>query len=913
MSTSVFFVRREHQLNFTFWHFACGVPFRHPVPFTDAMEIRRAWSLLLVVGASLFLVFQGPPAVPAAQLAIPWLSGSSPPCGDDVTCNETNSKSWHATSEARSKLMATHLVHQISLVFGNKDYMKKTLSILDYGCSTGFTTFSIQKVFPNSSLTGFDVDAESIRTARQRAQERSTLVHFVTSLPLDLMADGLTCLNVFTAGGSVQDLAQKIQGLLLHVKDGGFLWIVFKTSSDDKILRDFSAKLPRVDVNFLGLDSVKQALDQQNLDAEPAANKKTPRPVAPKHYFLLRNSQAARIAVQRLSTSSALDLRSGSSMATSAHQGALSLASVVGHAHHKKFPTLSAKEEKAFHARLDPKWSYVMELPICKRAAQVCTSRNILRLKFALLAEAKMYKNMLGIGGYNLACYTVLCFVLGVVAQLGLLCCTRREDWETHHGKNGKDEVGNEVTTTLAKLRHRLSGFFRPLEYLHTIWRPLDYCLSWWWVPPEFTQPMVSMKLFVAMLLVVELSVWMSPEQCVLATPELIDLAKTYPWKIKWEEDHNLVPPMAFWLMPGLNGATADYWVSCLKRLRLHLLLSWGGFMLLPSKLTSFKVAGRPGLRFLLPLGNGLLYGYGAFIYAYFGTIGLMYNLAHSVQGGMLFVLAAAFAVPFLDSNPRANAWLRKFLIINVLVPVYLFAGLCKLRYMGIATNMSGGWLVSVLQDKHRAIFPALNEWATRAPAILGFTKPWPCMLMSWGNLLVEFILPLLCMMTTNQGIMSSFIRLLFFFSAISFHLGVFLTMGPNFMRQVVLIILACNPLYIFRCESGTSSERFVTLPTYGDRLRGALGFAILVAWYATQMWSDLDHLAGRLPLAQHHNPYFPLPELSMFADHRLANDAVVKSSNYKMSCLSLIIMFLALIGKMWRDVQLHSRHSKAV
>ena len=870
------------------------------------MEIRRALPLLLVVGASLFLVFQAPPAVP---VAMPSLSGSRPRCGDNVTCDESSSKSWHAMSEARSKLMVTHLVSQISVVFrDDKDYMKKNLSILDYGCSTGFTTFSIQKVFPNSLLTGFDVDAESIRTARQKAQERSTLVHFVTSLPLDLMADGLTCLtclNVFTAGGSVQDLAQKVQGLLLHVKDGGFLWIVFKASSDDKILRDFSLELPHVDVNFLGLYSVRQALGQQNLDAEPAAKKKTRRPVAPKHYFLLRNSQAARIAVQRLSTSSALDLRSGSSTSTSAHQDALSLASVVGHAHHK-FPTLSAKEEKAFHARLDPKWSYVMELPICKRAAQVCTTRNLLRLKFALLAEASMYKNMLGIGGYKLACYTVLCFVLGVVAQVGLLCCTRREDWETHHGKNGKDEVGNEVTTTLAKLQHRLSSFFRPLEYLHTIWRPMDYCLSWWWVPPEFTHPMVSMKLFVAMLLVIELSVWMSPEQCVLATPELIDLAKTYPWKTRQEEDHNLVPPMAFWLMPGLNEATADYWVSCLERLRLHLLLSWGGFMLLPSKLTSFKVAGRPGLRFLLPLGNGLLYGYGALIYAYFGTIGLMYNLAHSVQGGVLFVLAAAFAVPFLDSNPRANAWLRKFLIINVLIPVYLFAGLCKLRYMGIATNMSGGWLDIVLRDKHRAIFPALNEWATSAPGILGFTKPWPCMLMSWGNLVVEFVLPLLCMMTTNQGIMSSFIRLLFFFSAISFHLGVFLTMGPNFMRQVVLILLACNPLYIFRCESGASSERFVTLPTYGDHLRGALGFAILVAWYATQMWSDLDHLAGRLPWAQHHNPYFPLPELSMFANGS-------KNSNYKMSCLSLIIMFLALIGKMWRDVQLHSRHSKAV
>ena len=47
----------------------------------------------------------------------------------------------------------------------------------------------------------------------------------------------------------------------------------------------------------------------------------------------------------------------------------------------------------------------------------------------------------------------------------------------------------------------------------------------------------------------------------------------------------------------------------------------------------------------------------------------------------MIFVLGASLAMPSLASSPRSSAWLRQFLIMGVLVPIYLFSGISKLRY----------------------------------------------------------------------------------------------------------------------------------------------------------------------------------------------------------------------------------------
>ena len=87
-------------------------------------------------------------------------------------------------------------------------------------------------------------------------------------------------------------MANKILGLLTHVKDAGFLWVVFKTSSDDTVLQQFLRKLPATDVNSVILNSALQAADQMKLDAK--WKKRERPPVAPRHYFLLRNSPDAR-------------------------------------------------------------------------------------------------------------------------------------------------------------------------------------------------------------------------------------------------------------------------------------------------------------------------------------------------------------------------------------------------------------------------------------------------------------------------------------------------------------------------------------------------------------------------------------------------------------------------------------------
>lgn len=99
------------------------------------------------------------------------------------------------------------------------------------------------------------------------------------------------------------------------------------------------------------------------------------------------------------------------------------------------------------------------------------------------------------------------------------------------------------------------------------------------------------------------------------------------------QEDHNLVPPMAFWLMPGLNEATADSWVSYLQALRARMILSWCAFLMFPNRLARTRCGSGssalvgyfgPHADVISQVGNGVLYGYGALVYAYLGTIGLM-------------------------------------------------------------------------------------------------------------------------------------------------------------------------------------------------------------------------------------------------------------------------------------------------
>eukprot|EP00913_Durusdinium_trenchii_P021079 g19808.t1 len=236
------------------------------------------------------------------------------------------------------------------------------------------------------------------------------------------------------------------------------------------------------------------------------------------------------------------------------------------------------------------------------------------------------------------------------------------------------------------------------------------------------------------------------------------------------------------------------------------------------------------------------------------------------------------FVVPFLETNPMAGNWLRKFLLLNVVIPSYWFAGLSKIRYAGLLHNFSGAWVKGPLQYKmDDSLVTGFSAWLLGQPGILGSTVPWTCVLFSWGNFLVEIVLPVAAMLSMTEGPVRSKIRLTFLILAVSFHVGIWILMSPNFIRSVLLLIFATNPASLFDAEdkaaekqslaSTEGSERLQqSAALVGEYLRAIYGMAMWTGWNLVQLLSDYDHLAGNMEPKAHHDMYFPFSEFPMFA-----------------------------------------------
>jgi NADH dehydrogenase FAD-containing subunit/predicted DCC family thiol-disulfide oxidoreductase YuxK len=354
-----------------------------------------------------------------------------------------------------------------------------------------------------------------------------------------------------------------------------------------------------------------------------------------------------------------------------------------------------------------------------------------------------------------------------------------------------------------------------------------------------------------------ELNFYTAPETTFMATPELVQLWRKKPGSTEY------VPHLIDVLMPTLSKSTAGLWVERLQTIRAVLILSWLTYLLVPSR--HFWV-------------SGTAYTVGALAYAYSGTIGLMFNLAHSAQGGILFILSSIFAVPFLGSQtygPRAARWLRRFLYIGVLVPIYLFSGVSKFRYKGVMSNLSGHWIHHVFRGgSNRSAFPALYRF-------IGEHK-WASMFFSHGNIVVEYLLPLAVMLWMDNWIVLS----LFHVSCILFHVSIFLLMGPNFLRYCLMHILAWNP-FGWCCKQRAKTDNSLSAlgpsTTRLDWFHAVVTVYVIVSWFWVQVISDFQHLTGRLDPMKRRNPYFPFAELSMFA-------APTKTANFLAAFVLVVI-----------------------
>ena len=426
-------------------------------------------------------------------------------------------------------------------------------------------------------------------------------------------------------------------------------------------------------------------------------------------------------------------------------------------AHPFSIEKLPKEDLKEIEARVEQRWSNVEHLPICRIYPAICAQTS-LKFQVALAAQATMRAN---VGGPFLGSLALMFFAAGVCINLRL-----------GHGPPVQ-QVPDKRDEDLQMQTPWRPLFPRSTDFLERMWlatsqalepmisfsqrigkslEPLDLWFRWWSLPPKLSQPLTTMKLFIALLLFVELFVLTSNAQAVLATPELIAIARKYPWstkKIIPLEVKELVPPIAPLLMPGLE-SNVDGWVQSLLGLRQKLLISWYLFLILPNQSTS-----GPKAAILLQMAVAISYSVGTLIYVYFAIIGLMYYLSHTVQTMVLFLVCGVFAVPFLETNWKAGAWLRKALLLNIIIPCYLFAGIGKLRYAGFWRNVSGAWLAHTIRKAgaKNGFAPALNKWLVSQPGILGFSISWPITLMSWGNMVMELGLPVLGIMSANNGL----------------------------------------------------------------------------------------------------------------------------------------------------------------
>ncbi|CAK9114506.1 unnamed protein product [Durusdinium trenchii] len=301
------------------------------------------------------------------------------------------------------------------------------------------------------------------------------------------------------------------------------------------------------------------------------------------------------------------------------------------------------------------------KLPLCRAFPKYCDVKSV-TYKVEVLAASMMWESLLGVGGAVVILQILMFYIAGVCWNTGLL----GRLWPRVFGADGSDERGfSTPTSALDPAEPHLAGWASWLAPPQLAWPMKTWC-QWWQLGPRLSRPIATMQLYVCCLLLVEVLALVTPNSCVLATAEMVGFVRKYP------RHFNFLPHFGEWFMPNFED-NVDAWVSFLIFVRRLLVVSWSLFILLPQK--------RKGLWQLRQVALGVSYTCGALAYTYLSMIELTYQPSHTVQGTTLFVFSAMFVVPFLETNPMAGNWLRKFLLLNVVIPSYWFAGLSKIRW----------------------------------------------------------------------------------------------------------------------------------------------------------------------------------------------------------------------------------------
>jgi len=503
-------------------------------------------------------------------------------------------------------------------------------------------------------------------------------------------------------------------------------------------------------------------------------------------------------------------------------------------------------EEKPIERPLQqwPNWKRSHE-HVCRLfPGLLCSDSLVPSFKVSSMATLDLREDMLGIGSGWFVLAVLPCVARG-------LCLARNQE-------ASKDRVDR--ATAVAPSRE--------VAFIH-----------WWSCGPQIT--MASLKAFLAALLLIELLGLQAPQTNVFALPETIRRVRAHPYGRKPElgfqsgltsGEADLMPRLTYIFMPSLNDATADSYATVFSILRSSVLVSWCAFLALPGAWTASWGC------FLC----------GVVVYVVMAALGTMFQPVCVSLCTCYFLVAAACVLPSLEKSPRARSWLGMFLMHSALIPFYLSSGLSKLRYAGWGAMLSGSWATQALQlALARSALPGFTAWIQKTPVAMA--------IMSLGVNLVEFLLPVsLLFLAGSSSDFALWLRSSWILLATFFHIATIVVIGPNFARQLPLLMMLLHACW----HPVRSSDAESIEPGQMKSWRCRVGFAtvLLALWMCNQLWSDIDHLRGATPHDSHHDMQWPIPEMSMFVYPSA-------STNYVLSLCLEIVIVVGLSCKIYSDI----------
>ncbi len=155
--------------------------------------------------------------------------------GDGVGWHEHHHGLWHGTERAFGTAYRTHLVADwLPALDGVVEKLEAGALVADVGCGHGASTILMAKAFPASRFVGVDYHAESIETARRRAEQAGVAdrVTFEVAGAAELPGEGYDLVAFFDAFHDLGDPLAAARRAAQALAPGGTCMLVEPFAGD---------------------------------------------------------------------------------------------------------------------------------------------------------------------------------------------------------------------------------------------------------------------------------------------------------------------------------------------------------------------------------------------------------------------------------------------------------------------------------------------------------------------------------------------------------------------------------------------------------------------------------------------------------------------------------------------------------